>query len=76
MVICCIQWCVLLISVLWWQRQVDLCEFKAIMVYRVISRPAKATQRNPVLKIKRKKLRLKEHLPSMCTILGSIHSIA
>jgi hypothetical protein len=28
----------------------DLCEFEANLVYRAISRIAKATQRNPVLK--------------------------
>ena len=43
---------------LWWptalipafrrQRQVDLCEFKANLVYIVSSRTAGATQRNPV----------------------------
>ena len=32
------------------QRQVELCEFKASLVYRVSSRTARATQRNPVLK--------------------------
>ena len=32
------------------QRQVGLCEFKAIMVYRASSRTARATQRNPVSK--------------------------
>ena len=32
------------------QRQVDLCEFKASLVYRGSSRTAKATQRNPVWK--------------------------
>jgi hypothetical protein len=41
-----------LISVLWRQRQADLCEFKATLVYRVSSRTARAiTQRNPVSKI-------------------------
>jgi hypothetical protein len=34
----------------WEAEQVDLCEFKAILVYRVISRTAKATERNPILK--------------------------
>jgi hypothetical protein len=29
---------------------VDLCEFKASLVYRVSSRTARATQRNPVSK--------------------------
>ena len=33
------------------QRQVDLCEFKLSLVYRVSFRTgSKATQRNPVLK--------------------------
>ena len=36
------------------QRQADLCEFKASLVYRVSSRTGKATQRNPVLKKKKK----------------------
>jgi hypothetical protein len=30
------------------QRQVDLCEFEVSLIYRVSSRKAKATQRNPV----------------------------
>jgi hypothetical protein len=30
------------------QRQEDLCEFKASLVYRASSRIARATQRNPV----------------------------
>jgi hypothetical protein len=32
------------------QRQVDLCEFEASLVYKVRSRTVRATQRNPVLK--------------------------
>jgi hypothetical protein len=32
------------------QRQEHLCEFEASLVYRVSSRTARATQRNPVLK--------------------------
>jgi hypothetical protein len=32
------------------QRQVDLCELKASLVYRVSSRTARATQKNPVSK--------------------------
>ena len=31
------------------ERQADLCEFKAILVYRVSSKRARATQKNPVL---------------------------
>jgi hypothetical protein len=31
------------------QKQADLYEFKARLVYRVSSRTARATQRNPVL---------------------------
>ena len=31
------------------QRQVDVCEFEASLVYRVSSRTVRATQRNPVL---------------------------
>jgi hypothetical protein len=36
---------------------VDLCEFKASLVYRVSSSIARATQRNPASKQKRKKIR-------------------
>jgi hypothetical protein len=36
------------------QRQVDLCEFEASLVYRVSSRTARATQRNPVSENKNK----------------------
>ena len=32
------------------QKQADLCEFEACLVYRVSSRTARATQRNPVSK--------------------------
>jgi len=32
------------------QRQADLCEFEASLVYRVSSRTARDTQRNPVSK--------------------------
>ena len=32
------------------QRQVDLCQFEASLVYRVSSRAARTTQRNPVSK--------------------------
>jgi hypothetical protein len=40
-----------LIQALGRQRQADLCEFEAsLVVYRVSSRTAKATQRNSVLK--------------------------
>ena len=34
------------------QREVDLCEFKASLVYRASSKTARVTQRNPVLKNK------------------------
>jgi hypothetical protein len=34
----------------WGQRQVDLSEFNASLVYKSNSRTAKATQRDPVLK--------------------------
>ena len=36
-------------------RQVDLCEFKASLVYRANSRTARAAQKNSVSKIKKKK---------------------
>ena len=41
-------WHVPLIPVLGRQRQEDICEFEVSLVYRVSSRTAKATQRNPV----------------------------
>ena len=34
------------------QRQADFYDFKASLVYRVSSKTARATQRNPVLKRK------------------------
>jgi hypothetical protein len=37
-----------LIPALGRQRQADLCEFKASLVYTVSSRSTRATQRNPV----------------------------
>jgi hypothetical protein len=46
--------CVPLIPALRRQKQVDLCELEASLVYRFSSRTAKATQRNPVLKNKNK----------------------
>jgi hypothetical protein len=39
-----------LIPALGRQRQVDLYEFEDSLVYRVSSRPARSTQRNPVSK--------------------------
>ena len=42
----------LLILPLWSQRQVNLCEFKASLVYILSSMTARAIQRNPVLKNK------------------------
>ena len=38
-------------------RQTDLCEFEASLVYRTSSRSARATQRNPVSRKKKKKER-------------------
>jgi hypothetical protein len=35
---------------LWKQRQENLCEFQASLVYRASSKTARATQRNPVSK--------------------------
>ena len=48
-------WHTPLIPALRRQRQADLCEFEASLVYRASSRTgSKATQRNPILKKKRK----------------------
>ena len=49
-----------LIPALGRQRQVDLCEFKASLVYRVVSRTARAKQRNPVSKNQKKKKKEKK----------------
>jgi hypothetical protein len=40
-----------LIPALWSQRQANLCEFKASLVYRASSRTARATQKCPVSKL-------------------------
>jgi hypothetical protein len=37
------------------ERQADLCDFEASLVYRVNSRTSRGTQRNPVLKNKQNK---------------------
>jgi hypothetical protein len=44
----------LLISAFRRQRQAELCEFKVNLVYKMSSRTARATKRNPVLKKKNK----------------------
>jgi hypothetical protein len=41
------------------QRQVDLCKTEASLVYRVNSRTARATQRNPVSKTNKRNRSLK-----------------
>jgi hypothetical protein len=38
-----------LIPALWRERQADLCEFVASLVYRASSRTVRARKRNPVL---------------------------
>ena len=48
-------WCTPLIPALSKQRKVDLCEFETSLVYRASSRTARATQRSPVSKNKKKK---------------------
>jgi hypothetical protein len=45
-------WHMLLIPTLGRQKQADLCESEASMLYRASSRTARATQRNPVSKNK------------------------
>jgi len=49
------SWHTAVIPALGRQRQAHLCEFKSTLLYRVSSRTARATQRNPVLKNKQKK---------------------
>ena len=56
------QWHAPLMPALRGMRQVDLFEFKTSMVYRMSSRVARATQRNPVFKSNRKKRRKKKNL--------------
>jgi hypothetical protein len=41
-------WYMLIVLALERKREVDICEFKVSLIYRAISRTAKATQRNPV----------------------------
>ena len=50
------------------QRQADLSEFKASLIYKVSSRTARATQTNPVTKIQKNKTK-KEHFMNVCIIL-------
>lgn len=44
-----------LIPVLRSQRLADVCEFEASVIFRVSCRTSKATQTNPVSKIKKKR---------------------
>jgi hypothetical protein len=43
------------------QRQADLCEFETILIYRVSSRPSRATLRNPVSKSKTEQNKTKQN---------------
>ena len=52
-----------LIPALGRQRQAELCEFKASLVYRASSRTgSKATQRNPISKNPKEKSQIYRHL--------------
>jgi hypothetical protein len=55
-------WYTPLISAFGRQRQVDLCEFEASLVYKGSSRTVRATQRNPVSKGKQKQKQKKKCL--------------
>ena len=55
--------CMPLIPALRRQRQMDLCQFKASLIYRVSSRTARAIQRSPVLKKKKYEKKRKEKKP-------------
>ena len=46
-------WCTTSTAALRKQRQADLCEFKASLVYKSSSRRARATRRNPISKNKK-----------------------
>ena len=48
-----------LIPALGSQRQVNLCEFEASLVYRASSKTARATHRIPVLEKKKKERKIK-----------------
>jgi hypothetical protein len=52
--------------------QADLCEFEASLVYRVSSKIARATQRNPVSKKKKKK---KSEFPVSLFIISLLISL-
>ena len=58
--------CMSLIPALERQKQVGLCEFKTILVYRVSFRTAKAIQRNFVLKNKTNKQTKKDYPVLFC----------
>jgi hypothetical protein len=59
-------WHMPLIQTLVRQRQVELCEFEASLVYRVSSRTTKVvTQRNHVSEKKRKKIQIKCNKPNI-----------
>jgi hypothetical protein len=45
-------WHIPLISALRRQRQADICEFEGSLIYRVSSKSARGTHRNPVSKRK------------------------
>jgi hypothetical protein len=52
-----------------------ISEFEASLVYRVSSRTARATQRNPVSKNQKQKIKNKRTLAILLEDLGSIASI-
>jgi len=55
------QWChTPLIPALRRQRQVELCEFEASLLYKASSRTARATQTDPVLKNQKSKKKIKQ----------------
>jgi len=67
-------WCKLLIPALRRQRQVDLCEFKASLVYRVSSRTGRAAQRNMSWTNKTKPMnQTKTPFSSFCTLHIWVH---
>jgi hypothetical protein len=67
------MWCTPLIPVLGRQRQLDLYEFKANLVYRASSRTARAIQRNIVSKNKTKQNKTKQmdHIASKLKVKKS-----
>jgi hypothetical protein len=58
------------------QRQVNFCEFKASLIYKVSSRIARAIQRNPALKNKNKNKQRKPKRPRIWALYVPFHVLS